>query len=268
GYDDDDDNVLDQTPTTASTDEPTAEPTDSPTVEITAEPPVQQTEDPTEEPSDGGEAGACSDSPERVLPAMLAALNAGDPEASFSCLSADAREVFGPDLEGWENGSYTEFSEGLGSFPVGTPVVFTELIAEAPDQRGVTAIAGDRTVEGMDEPNAVYAVLVVFEDSSWRMDPSNELLATPAEPVAGDTVAAGPLTLSFEISGLVATDEFPGDARLFFNGGQVTEVVVHPGEDVYIVSGEVTAQAGTNWAIAYVEVDGQLTVFGWGFFAE
>lgn len=263
--DDDGDSILDPSPTATATadvaETPTAEPTSEPTAEPTADP----TTEPTDEPDD--DLSACADTPADVLPTVLQALGAGDAEAVFNCFSSDARALFGPDLDSFENGDFSSFSEGLGSFPVDTPVILSEEIENASEEQvAVIAIAGDRTVEGMDEDNAIYAVLAKFEDGSWRMDPAAEFSFSEFSPEPLSTVPAGALTIAVNVTDIDASGDTP-DVRLFFNGGAVIEPIVENFEGIRI-SGLVTVQAGANYAIVFVESAGEFGVFGWSFVGE
>ncbi|MPZ23838.1 MAG: hypothetical protein GEU28_09885 [Dehalococcoidia bacterium] len=166
---------------------------------------------PTQTPSDpdppGGSVGGCADSAEQVLPVVLGSLAAGNAEAVFNCLSQDARQQFGPTLEDFESGVYSGFAEGLGSFPTDTPVALT---AEVGGGVFVTAIRGDREVEGMQEDNAVYAVLAVQEEGSWRMDPTDDFTIASMQPPPFGSVAAGDTAITFDIQGIQDPGEGPG----------------------------------------------------------
>jgi hypothetical protein len=274
GGDDDDDDDDDVTETAAETAEPTEEATAAPTDVEEPEPTADATDEATEEPTDDDDAalpGPCTDAPEDVLPTVLAALNSGDARTVFSCFSDDARAQFGDSIETFRAGAFPTFSEGLGSFPVDTPVIFTEEITDAPqleERVGITAIAGDREVEGTAEDDAVYATLVVFEDDTWRMDPASEyFVGGVLVPAPHEAVPAGALTVSYEVSGIRAGGEATPDARIYFNGARVSEPLVEfvGGGSALSVSGQVTAEAGVNYVIAYVELDGGFGVLGWSF---
>jgi hypothetical protein len=260
----DDDDENDDEPF-APTEEETATPEPTDTVEPTVEPTSEATSPPTTEPGDDDEqASACVDDPADLLPTIIERLNAGDAEGVFNCFSADARQAFGPDLQSFADGAFHSFEEGLGSFPAETPVVFTQEIEDGLEQVAVTAIMGDRMVEGTAEEDAVYATLAVFEDGSWRADPVGEFSLSEFSPEPLSAVSAGPLTVAYTVTDIELGGESTIDARIFFNGGQVTEPATEAFEGLR-VTGDVTAQAGANWVIAYVEQDGGFAVFGWSF---
>ena len=265
--DDDEDDIFD--PATqeeeTATEEPTTEPSEEPT-----SPPATATE-----PADpGGGDGACpASTPADLLPAVLANLNAGDAEAVFNCFSSEAQQQFGPTVTDFENGAYSAFSEGLGSFPANAPVIVAEEIPQL-DGLAVVAIAADREVEGTTENNAVYASLAVLEEGNWRLNPTDDDEVSNLNPPPFGSATAGDLAVTFDISGIEDPGEGPGSMGIgeglypFFDGQAVPQENIFagftaPGTFNYEVS--VSAPAGDHTFVFIFIHDGDIAVEGWSF---
>jgi hypothetical protein len=249
----------------------TEEETVTPIEEEESTPPPTATEP---ENSDDDQAEGCpAPTPDDLLPAVLAGLHGGDPEAVFGCFSAEAQQEFGPTAADFENGAYTAFQEGLGTFPVNAPVIVAEEIAEL-DGIAVVAIAADREVEGTTENNAVYASLAVLEDGNWRLNPTDDYEVSSLDPPPFGSATAGDLAVTFDIGGIEDPGEGPGSMGVgeglypFFDGqeveqGNIAAGFTAPGTFNYTVN--VAAPAGEHTFVFIFIHDGLIAVEGWSF---
>ncbi len=118
-------------------------------------------------------AAAAGPSPAVTLKALVAAANAGD-EAKVRALLVPSSPA---SLAG-------EIVEGVGSFPVQTPVIVSVKV----DPRfAVAAIAGPRTAEGMKEPYAAYAVALKRVGSGYKASIVSPVEISPLGPDEGST---------------------------------------------------------------------------------
>lgn len=118
-------------------------------------------------------AAAAGPSPATPLKALVAAAHAGD-EAKVRALLVPSSPA---SLAG-------EVVEGVGSFPVQTPVI----VAVKVDPRfAVAAIAGPRTAEGMKEPYSAYAVALKRVGSGYKASIVSPVEIAPLGPDDGST---------------------------------------------------------------------------------
>ncbi|MEX2237229.1 MAG: hypothetical protein WEB00_06820 [Dehalococcoidia bacterium] len=227
-----------------------------------------------DEPGDGS-VRRCADDPGRVIPAILGALDAGDADYVFSCLTEQSRQTYGPDVDTFASGTFNELAAGLGSFSNETPVALAEEI-EGLDGVAVAAIAGDREVEGESEENAVYAGVLLFEDGSWRLhlDEDYEFTNLGTEPFG--LLPSGPLAITFDIAGVEDPGEGPGSLGegegiyAFLDGEAVAPGRISVGytDGSFNVSVSADADAGPHVFIVFFAHDGGYAAHGWSFTAE
>jgi hypothetical protein len=120
-------------------------------------------------------AAAAGPSPGAALKVLLTAAHAGDEAKVRRLLVPGSAASLAPELV-----------EGLGSFPVQTPVILSVKI----DARfAVAAIAGPRTAEGMRE-HAVYAVALKRVGDAYRASIVAPVQIDPLGPDEGSTQAS------------------------------------------------------------------------------
>lgn len=111
-------------------------------------------------------AGKAQPEPGRVLLRFIAAARRGDAETMWRLLSRPTRASIGPTLAGFRAGPAQEFAEGVGTLERSARITLSRTLGR---RWAVAAVAGERTVEGTNEPFA-YGAALRREDGTLKLE--------------------------------------------------------------------------------------------------
>jgi hypothetical protein len=190
---------------------------------------------------------AAEQSPGAALKSLLAAAHDGDESKIRSLLVPGSPASLAPELV-----------DGLGSFPLQTPVI---LSVQIDGRFAVAAIAGPRTAEGMKERYAAYAVAL-------KRVGNNGYRASIVSPVQIDPL--GPDTGSAQSSITQVAAQFSAPKRLVQAGLWVDgkAVAADPrGSSKKFTAFGATPKLQPGWhsVVAFAEAGGSATARAWTF---
>jgi hypothetical protein len=149
------------------------------------------------------DAGTAAAEPGKILLAFVRAAGKGDAEAMWNLLSEPTRASIGPTFADFRGGAAQEFEAGLGSLAPSAKVILSRSLR---DDWSVAAVAGEREVEGEEEPEYyAYGAAMLPENgepklelggvviTGYKPDPL-AVLDDPKPKLAANVGAGGDLT--------------------------------------------------------------------------